>query len=701
MEWLSDMAAARSGDAAALARLFDYLTPFVHGAALTFTAHHVAATLVPRTFAELQKVLPDVPDLKVPAMAVTIARRLANAMPPVIELVDRSAQIHEARQLVTRLRAMNVVLRERLLLRLLEGIPGPEQAQVLGLDPEQTRAELETAATEAARLLGLTPSPAGDAYLWSLEGSPSAFVAKLETVLPVLRYEPGATFDAQADVRNSMSATRLEPLPEGQRETAASGKPLPLPTMPPVGDDDDDDDVTTNADQRAPQATNPFEPVVPTIAATDLPVEAQGSLPAAGSSALLGGPVPDLGPRRPSRPNEPTRASAPAAAPPPRPVPSVVDDRKGSTSGKSGKSGKSASGKSRPRGPAMPEAPAAAIITEPVGAVERQLTEVRLDAVGDNAAQAAKKRGSLIGGSTPFLVAVPLIALGVAMSWLGLSTTEATAKRSWRLVPVVVAAEDLLEGARLTQENLAVRSVPQIDNPVTGAANASMVPAERIADLLEGRLTTPVMAGDPIFWTALDSHQAMQHLQDKVRKRSRALTLRTTVVSSVGASVKPGDHVDVIVSMSVPKEAARVAPMPRAQEQERARRHDPAPRTVPRQPETTSATVAQNLIVIAAGKMTESSSEAALDDRVRHYTNLTVLVLPEEAERLVLAAQHGRLTFTLRNPDDAALDLEQYGYSGVETLLTGEKLRLLQQQRGAVISMIRGAALTPKDSGPR
>jgi pilus assembly protein CpaB len=665
MEWLTDLAAARSGDAEARTRLFDYLTPFVHGAALALTAHHVAASIVPRTFEELQKLLPELTDARVPAMAMTIARRLANAIPPVVELVDRSAQIHEARQLVTRLRTLPASQRERLLLRLLEGIPGPEQVQVLGLEVAATRSELESAANEASRLLGQAALHLGDGYLWALEGSPTAFVAKLETVLPVLRYEPGQTFDPQADVRNAMSVTNLEPLPEGRRETAASARPLALPPPLPFRLGDDHDDVTTNADLKDPRAQNPFERAAATIAATDLPVEAHGSVP----------------------PPEPTGARPPAATvEAPRPVPVVSDDRKGSTSGRSN-SGKSNSSKSRSR-PKPTPVPTAQDLP-PADAVERAMTEVRLDAVGDNAAQAAKKRTSLIGGSTPFLVAAPLVLLGVAISWLGLFSTEANARRSWRLVPVVVAAEDLPEGARLTQENLAVRSVPQIDNPTTGTPNASMVPAERIADILEGRLAKPVMSGDPIFWTQLVSQLAMQHLQDKVRARARALTLTTTVNASVGASIKPGDRVDIILSLTVSKEGLAVAPMPKAQAAARDRAHDPAPKAVPRGAETTSVTVAQNLNVIAAGKVTETTAEGTLDDRLRRYSNLTVLVLPEEAERLVLAARLGRLTFTLRNPDDNAPDLVEYRYSGVETLLTGERLRQLQKQRGAVISQIR------------
>ena len=58
----------------------------------------------------------------------------------------------------------------------------------------------------------------------------------------------------------------------------------------------------------------------------------------------------------------------------------------------------------------------------------------------------------------------------------------------------------------------------------------------------------------------------------------------------------------------------------------------------------------QRLDVIATGVQTVV--DKAGDGRQRSFSTITVQVTPEEAQRITLAQQVGKLTATLRNPDD-------------------------------------------------
>ena len=69
------------------------------------------------------------------------------------------------------------------------------------------------------------------------------------------------------------------------------------------------------------------------------------------------------------------------------------------------------------------------------------------------------------------------------------------------------------------------------------------------------------------------------------------------------------------------------------------------------------------------------------------------LVIPEEAEILVLSAELGGLTMSLRNEDDVDV-IEERGRATINTLLSGERTRVLQSKRFNTIQVIRGAGDT-------
>ena len=99
----------------------------------------------------------------------------------------------------------------------------------------------------------------------------------------------------------------------------------------------------------------------------------------------------------------------------------------------------------------------------------------------------------------------------------------------------------------------------------------------------------------------------------------RAISLKVDEVIGVAGFVVPGAKVDVVMTMN-------------------------------QQSQGISRVVVSNIQVLAAG--TKIDQDQARDGRPVPTTVVTVLVTPEDAERISLAASVGRITLTLRNPLD-------------------------------------------------
>jgi Flp pilus assembly protein CpaB len=67
---------------------------------------------------------------------------------------------------------------------------------------------------------------------------------------------------------------------------------------------------------------------------------------------------------------------------------------------------------------------------------------------------------------------------------------------------------------------------------------------------------------------------------------------------------------------------------------------------------------------------------------------LTLVVMPLEAQMVVLAGAIGQLKASLRNPEDTTIQ-EGSSRATIETLITGERIKALHVKRGATIQVIR------------
>jgi pilus assembly protein CpaB len=181
---------------------------------------------------------------------------------------------------------------------------------------------------------------------------------------------------------------------------------------------------------------------------------------------------------------------------------------------------------------------------------------------------------------------------------------------------VVVAATDLELGSELRPDDLRVVDWPSSAVPAGAFSN----PEEVI-----GRgLIMPVIQHEPILPMKVAGKDAGAGLPVVIPEGHRAVSVRVNEVIGVAGYVLPGTRVDVLATASPTESRA----------------------------DTTTKVVLSNVQVLAAGTKMEQDGEQGKPMAVNV---VTLLVTPEEAERLTLGATEGKIQLALRNPLDTTM----------------------------------------------
>lgn len=179
--------------------------------------------------------------------------------------------------------------------------------------------------------------------------------------------------------------------------------------------------------------------------------------------------------------------------------------------------------------------------------------------------------------------------------------------------PVVVAAADLELGAELRPDDLRVVEWPESAMPMGAFATP---------DEIVGRgLVMPVIQNEPILPMKLAAKDAGSGLPVVIPEGKRAVSVRVNEVIGVAGYVLPGTKVDVLATATPTQN-----------------RED-----------TTTKLVLSNVQVLAAGTKLEQDGEQGKPVSVNV---VTLLVTPEESEKLTLGATEGKIQLALRNPLD-------------------------------------------------
>jgi pilus assembly protein CpaB len=206
------------------------------------------------------------------------------------------------------------------------------------------------------------------------------------------------------------------------------------------------------------------------------------------------------------------------------------------------------------------------------------------------------------------------LAAGLLVSFYVYNLLHAHSSGDQQMVSVVVAANDIQIGSRLADRDVRLAVFPQSSVP-QGAFS-------RVSQVRDRGVILPIAKSDFILPDKLADANAGAGLPSMIPQGMRAVSVRVNDVVSVAGFVQPGTRVDILVTGL----------------------HGTG--------ENQTTTVLENVAVIAAGR--------SLLDRVTGETGnasvITLLVSPDDAQKLTLASQEGRIQLALRNPLDTRQD---------------------------------------------
>lgn len=191
---------------------------------------------------------------------------------------------------------------------------------------------------------------------------------------------------------------------------------------------------------------------------------------------------------------------------------------------------------------------------------------------------------------------------------------NATGVRPVSVQHIVVAAEPLQIGTRVDQSNLRLIPWP------TGEPIAGMF--TRIEDCTGRALINSVTENEPILEAKLAPRSAGAGLPAAIPEGMRALSVAVNEVVGVAGFVIPGTMVDVLVTGQVPGAGGNANNITR--------------------------TILENVPVLAAGQKVEQDREG----KPQKVPVITLLVSPEDADKLTMASTEGKIQLALRNTVD-------------------------------------------------
>ena len=214
------------------------------------------------------------------------------------------------------------------------------------------------------------------------------------------------------------------------------------------------------------------------------------------------------------------------------------------------------------------------------------------------------------------MIGAVVLALGAFVSLFVYKNLQGRSSSSGEPgVDVIVASNDIQVGARIEEHDVRTVKYPASALPAGTYSARSKVMGRGVI--------LPIAKGEFILPSKLAPENAGSGLPSLIPPGMRAVSVRVNEVVSVAGFVGPGTRVDILLT-GTPNGGS--------------------------EPQTT--TVLQNVAVIAAGQRLERN--AAGD--AQNTPVITLLVSPDDAERLTLASSEGHIQLALRNPLDTRQD---------------------------------------------
>ena len=211
------------------------------------------------------------------------------------------------------------------------------------------------------------------------------------------------------------------------------------------------------------------------------------------------------------------------------------------------------------------------------------------------------------------MLVLALVALGLSAVVTYLIYRELNSRMQAEEIPtnqLVIASQQLSVGVPIEPQHLKIIDWP--GDPLEGSY--------AVTDELIGRgILFPIQANEPLLDAKLTAPGSGAGLVATIPEGKRALSVRVNDVVGVAGFVLPGSRVDIILSGSVRGKGIDV-----------------------------SKVVLENVQVLAAGQSVEYDASG----KAQKVPVVTVLLTPEEAQKLRLATIDGRIRLALRNPLD-------------------------------------------------
>lgn len=209
------------------------------------------------------------------------------------------------------------------------------------------------------------------------------------------------------------------------------------------------------------------------------------------------------------------------------------------------------------------------------------------------------------------MIGILALALGAFVSTLVYKNLQSKGPTMEAGVDAVVAANDIQVGSKVEEHDVHLVKFPATSLPAGAYAKRSQV--------LGRGVVVPIAKGEFVLPSKLAPENAGAGLPSLIPPGMRAVSVRVNEVVSVAGFVTPGTRVDVLLT-GTPNGGS----------------------------EQQTTTVLQNVAVIASGHTLERTSTG----EAQNTPVITLLVSPDDAQRLTLASTEGHIQLSLRNPLD-------------------------------------------------
>lgn len=215
------------------------------------------------------------------------------------------------------------------------------------------------------------------------------------------------------------------------------------------------------------------------------------------------------------------------------------------------------------------------------------------------------------------LIAVVALLLSAGVTFLVYRVLQARLQPAQVTTKIVVAAKKIELGTLIKKEDIKL-----VDWPKATPLEGSFSDTEQVIDR---GIMSQLQINEPLLESKLAPKEAGAGLMAVIPEGMRALSIQVNSIIGVSGFVLPGSRVDLILTAVPPKDV-------------KGAKND----------EMGSKIILENLEVLAAGQNVQRD----VNGKPQTVQDVTLLLTPDQAQRVALATGDGRIQLALRSPLD-------------------------------------------------